>query len=90
MNTKKAFLLFSILCASLTLTACWEQDKMIGVQQMPQAAQDYLKKNYPTDSVLIVEQDNEFLNTTYKVQLTSGLELEFNADGQVIDMDIND
>ena len=90
MNKKKLFILISTLLFSLALTSCWDEDKVITQEQLPQAAQVYLQKNYPTESVMLVKQENELFSKIYKVHLSSGIELEFNSDGEVIDIDIDD
>ncbi len=85
---------FAILCVATllslaTLTSCGDRDTIITVDQLPVAAQTYLKQNYADRSILFAKKDAELFNTTYKVHLDGGLELEFNKDGQLKDMEID-
>lgn len=87
---KKSLLILAVFVSLLTLTSCWNEDKVIAENQLPEPARTYVQKNYPDDAILYVKEDNELFSKTYKVQLATGLELEFDEDGEIIDIDLDD
>lgn len=87
----KLFKLFALAlaCAAL-LTACGDDDKVIPAEQLPEAVQTYIEKNYADKNIVYVKKDAELFETTYEVCFDDGMKVEFDEDGQVIDVDIND
>lgn len=80
-----------ITFASLILfAACQEGDKIITADQLPAAAKTYIEQNYPNEHILYVKKDAELFKTDYKVQMSGGLELEFNKNGEIKDIEIDD
>lgn len=67
------------------LTSC--EEKPISVEQLPEAAQTYIQENYPDSKILIAKKDYEALSTIYEVKLDNGLELTFDSDGLLTDVD---
>lgn len=49
--------------------------------ELPAAAQKFLSKHFPGDNVRKAEKDQGRRGMEYEVDLTSGAEVEFNADG---------
>ena len=82
---KMKLLMGALMLLALTLTAC--DDKVIPAEQLPVAAQTYIEQNFPGSTVLIVKKDKELLSTTYEVQLDNGMELSFDGDGILSDVD---
>ncbi len=70
---------------ALTLTACGE--KTITAEDLPKAAQKYIDQHFPESNILIVKQDHDGLSKTYEVKLDNGIELEFDSDGAIVDVD---
>ena len=76
----------SVLAASaLFITSC--DDKPIAPEQLPEAVRIYVQTNYPGSRILIAKKDYEWFKTTYDVQLDNGLELSFNSNGVLTDID---
>lgn len=53
---------------------------------VPEQISSYIKKNYPGKSVIKLERHR----SVYEVKLNSGMEVEFNRNFQVIDVDYDD
>lgn len=53
---------------------------------IPEQINNYLKKNYPGKSVIKLERHR----SVYEVKLNNGMEIEFNRNFQVIDVDYDD
>ncbi len=78
--------ILSVLAASaLFITSC--DDKPIAPEQLPEAVRTYVQTNYPGSRILIAKKDYEWFKTTYDVQLDNGLELSFNSNGVLTDID---
>ena len=76
----------SVLAASaLFITSC--DDKPIAPEQLPEAVRTYVQTNYPGSRIMIAKKDYEWFKTTYDVQLDNGLELSFNSNGVLTDID---
>ena len=88
MKSLKLFAL-SLACSAL-LTACGDDDKVIPAEQLPEVVQTYIEKNYADKNIVYVKKDAELFETTYEVAFDDGMKVEFDEDGQVIDIDIND
>ena len=78
----------AFLC--LTMMMACSDTKIISVVELPANAQTYLKENYPDREVEYVKKESEFLSTKYEVMLDGGLQIEFNGDGEPVDVDIED
>lgn len=75
----------TIACLVLFLTSC--DEKPIPVEQLPTSAMTYVKENYPNGKILIAKKDYEGFSKIYEVKLDNGIELTFDNDGNVIDVD---
>lgn len=64
-----------------------DNDKVIPAGQLPLAAKNYVEQNYPGSSIAYVKKENDIIHSTYKVRLDNGLELEFDNDGLLTDID---
>lgn len=84
--TKKLKLFISIvslmMLSSLILTA---EDMAIQANQLPQNAQTFVKTNFPNDQIVYAEQDRQ----SYKVELSSGVEIDFDRQGNWTDVSGN-
>ena len=78
---KKWTILFvSMLVMSVTVWA--GNDKPIQISQMPQAAQQFIKKHFANQSVAVAKMESELLDKNYDVIFTNGDKVEFNKKGQ--------
>ncbi len=57
-----------------------EDEEDINPSQLPQSILDYIAANYPENTIIDVERDNE----GYEVTLNNGVELEFDLDGNLL------
>ena len=73
----------------MMLTVSCDYEKVIPTEQLPMAAKAYIEQNQTGANVLIAKKERDFLATKYKVQLDNYMEIEFDSDGMVIDMDID-
>lgn len=86
MNMKKWTILFvSMLVMSVTTWA--GNDKPIQISQMPQAAQQFIKKHFTNQSVAVAKVETELLDKNYDVIFTNGDKVEFNKKGQWTNID---
>ena len=82
---KTKILMTAMAFLAATLISC--DDKPIRAEQLPAAAQTYIQENYPDCKVLMAKKDYEMFSTTYEVKLENGLELKFDSDGLLTDID---
>ena len=54
----------------------------IQANQLPRKAQDFVKANFPNDPIVYAEQDRR----SYKVELDSGIEVDFDKNGDWTDV----
>lgn len=79
-----------VLVSMMFFMAGCEDDKIVTADQLPAAAKAYIQTNQPGASIVFIKKDKEMFSTKYQVQLDNHVEIEFDGDGQVIDMDMND
>ena len=60
------------------------------MEQLPAAAQEYVKENYADGNVTYVKKEKEMFSTKYEVRLDNGVEIEFDAEGVPVDVDVDD
>ena len=75
-----------IIAATLMLVALSSavaDDKPITFDKMPQAAQNFVKTNYPDVEVALTTVDDDIVNPEYKVALVNGVVIEFKNDGRL-------
>lgn len=63
------------------------QESIITKERLPQKAQKFISDNYSKSTVDYVVMDKEFLSVDYKVRFTDGSEIEFNSDGEWVEVD---
>lgn len=85
MRTLKYYLAaFVFMIAS---SACTGQDRMIDAKDLPQKAQDFVKGHFGAKTVTFVQKDKDGLRMTYDVLLNDGVKLEFDSNGEWIEID---
>ena len=83
--------LLALMALVSALASCeLEREKMLTVDQLPEAAQAYINENYPDAKVLYVKKEQKNFKTKYEVKLDNRLELEFDSDGEIYDIDVED
>ena len=80
------------LIAILFLAAGCEPDrkKILTVEQLPEAAQTYIKENMGDAKVLYVKKEKKNFKTHYEVKFDNQMELEFDSNGEIYDIDVDD
>ena len=79
------FLLAGLLLLSGVSSAA--DDKPIQENQLPQTARQFIKTNFPKAKVLFASVDNELLSKSYDVVLSDGVKIEFDGNGNWIEVD---
>lgn len=82
---KRIHISAAMIALALLCTSC--EDKPIAAEQLPAAVQAFVEQNYPGSRILIAEKDRDLFKTTYNVKLDNGLELSFNKNGVLTDID---
>ncbi len=70
------------VCSFISVTAIADNEKPITVNELPQTAQQILKKNFPNMKVALAKVDNEIFDKSYDVIFTDGGKVEFDKKGQ--------
>jgi hypothetical protein len=79
MKTNKFFLVaFAALLMHSTVS--FADDRMIPAEQLPAAAQTFVKKTFPNSAIVYAEKDG-YANPTYEVRLMNGTKVEFDRKG---------
>lgn len=71
----------------MMVTAC-DDDKVITAEQLPAPAKAYIENAYPNANIVFAKEDKELFSTKYKVQLDNRVEIEFDNEGTVTDIDM--
>jgi len=80
--------LFVALFSMVLLVSC-DYEKAIPESELPAAAQTFVKKTYPTNTIVVCKKDVEWFVTKYKVNLDNGMDIEFDSDGLPLDVDMD-
>ena len=76
---KTIFALFSILIMGITV---YGQKKMIFVEHPPAEAKQFVKTNFPNETVSVVSMETKAFDTEYDVRLSDNTKIEFDKDGK--------
>lgn len=78
----KKFML-TVIVVFLTLNIAWaDADRPVTIEQLPQKAQQFLKKYYPQVGLSFAKEDSDWMSKEYEVVLTNGVKIEFAANGE--------
>ncbi len=80
MKMKKFFATMFIM-AMASVSTCMMAGTPINASQLPKSATTFLTKHFPSDKVRKAETDQGRRGVEYEVDLVSGAEIDFNADG---------
>ena len=59
-----------------------DNDKPVTFEQLPQAAQVFIKQNFADREIAFAKVDKDWFDATYDVLFTNGEKLEFNKKGE--------
>ncbi|MDL5513920.1 PepSY-like domain-containing protein [Arenibacter sp. M-2] len=90
----KSFKTLIVLALAVFLTSCSKADDNINEvalseSEIPACIFAYKKEHFPDHALIRVIKDAELGNNTYEVYLTGNLELDFNVNCEIIDIDGN-
>ncbi len=82
-------LLFILLAAviSIPFWACSDDDEPVVFGEMPSMAKAFVKSYFPGMQGVKVERDGKHSSAKYEVTLSDGTEIEFDSNGEWIDVD---
>lgn len=90
MKHMRTFLLF---CTIIGVVACSNDDDAIKIDNglLPQQSQDFIEAHFGGATIVKIEKNTipESDGTVYEVKLSNGFELDFDIDGQWIEVDGN-
>lgn len=76
-------LVFLLVCLfTLQTVAHADDDKPIQVTQMPQPAQQFIKRHFANSKVALAKMESDFFYKSYEVIFTNGDKVEFNNKGE--------
>ena len=75
-------ILITIISFALITFAANATDRPIEFGELPAAAQNFIKTDFQDLTLSFVTKDTELLDTTYEVNFTNGLKIEFNSKGE--------
>jgi len=78
---KQVLFLAALMCMMLHSVSIFADDRVIPVEQLPEAAKQFVKTNFPGQTISYATVDTEFLSKTYEVRLDNGTEIEFDKKG---------
>lgn len=82
----KNFLLLTIALTLSILTACG-QDKAISENELPADIRTYINDHFANNKIIKAELDVDNNKSKYEVKLDNNIELDFNADGKITDIE---
>lgn len=78
---KRIFALLTFAIASLYVMHA--DDRPVTFDQLPVAAQSFIKANFPDDSISYATVDDDLIRPDYNVVLVSGMKIQFEHDGSM-------
>lgn len=78
---KKFVSTFAVVLLTLGV-ACARSDRPVKVEELPAAAQTFLKSYFPNVEVSFAKLDDAFVYKEYEVMLADGTKIEFNGAGE--------
>ncbi len=82
MKVKKIVLTLVCIFAAVSGFAGKDDDRPVQVSQLPQTAQEFIKKNFSGIKVALAKMESDFFDKSYKVIFTNGNKVEFDRNGK--------
>ena len=83
----KKLALLALGLFTLTFQAQAAGDKPVKPEQLPQAAQQFIKTHFPKAAISYATVDNDLIGKDYAIRLENGTKVEFDSDGQWTEVD---
>lgn len=87
MKKIKIILLFVVYV--LVFTSC-NKEKIVSSNDLPAISTNYINTHFSGQQIVQAVKERDDLKITYKVYLNNGTKLEFNKDGEIIEMESNE
>ena len=84
----KLMVAIAAIVVSAPLVSC--KDTIISPDQLPAAAQAFIKEHFPESTISFAKKDAELSGTTYEVTLQDGTEIDFDRKGVWDKVDCHD
>jgi ribosomal protein S10 len=85
---KKLFVfLFAMLPAAAMADYDYDYDRPVKPESLPATARQFIRTHFPDAKITLATIDHEFLDTTYDVIFSDGMQIEFNAKGEWKEID---
>ena len=84
---KKFFMLIFFFAFAASVYAVGDDERVIDAAQLPEKAKQMLATYFINDEVSIATCDKEWFGASYDVRLKSGATLEFDKDGEWLEID---
>lgn len=78
---RKLFLIVAVVFMSLSV-ACANSDRPVNVADMPQKAQQFIKKYFSQVGVTYATEDREVISKDYEVMFADGSKVDFASNGE--------
>lgn len=82
MKMKKILLTLVSVFIAISSFASKDDDRPIQMNQLPQAAQEFIKKNFSGVKVALAKMESDFFDKSYEVIFTNGNKVEFDRNGK--------
>ena len=84
---KKLMLLITAMLTLGISAVQADNDRIITVEQLPQSAQQFIKKYFPQEKIAYAKMERDFLETTYEVVFANSSKVEFEKNGEWKEVD---
>ena len=85
---KSVFFLAALVCMMMQSVTTFASDRIIPKEQLPAAAQTFIQKTFPGQTISYAKVDSDG-RKTYEVRLSNGTEVEFDKNGTWDKVDCN-
>ena len=73
----------------LVFTSC-DKENIVSSNDLPAVSMNYINTHFAGQQIVQAIKERDDLKITYKVYLNNGTKLEFNRDGEIIEMESNE
>lgn len=84
---KLMILLAAAALVAVALPVLADDDRVIGVEQLPASAQQFLRNHFPEAELSFAKVDEDLFGDEYKVVFTDGTSVDFDREGVWLEID---
>ena len=78
---KQVIFLAALMCMMIHSVSALAGDRIIPVNQLPEAAQKFVQATFPGHTISYAKIDKDLFSKSYEVRLDNGFEIEYDKDG---------